>query len=111
MQILEAVWSFLVSAGITGSVTALFIRGIATRAEREAERRRELLYKKELLRLEGEDCLASLILAVAAYSRGDSIDEKELLGHEKRYREYLTKSRAFGAELYADGKSRLEIKK
>ena len=106
MEMLEAVWSFLVSVGITGSLTAIFIKGIASRAEKEAQRRRDLRYRQELLRLEGEDCLASLILAVAGYCRGDSVDEEEVLRHEERYREYLTKSRAFGAELYADSRSK-----
>lgn len=106
MGIFRAVWSFLLSAGIMGSAFAFFLRRLAAGAEREAERRRAVKYRSELLRLEGEDCLAALILAVAEYCRGGRIGEEELAGFEEKYKVYLAKSRAFGAELYADIASR-----
>ena len=109
MQILEAIWGFLLSIGITGSITALLLKRLLSHAEREADKRRNLRYRQELLRLEGEDCLAGLILAVAEYCRGGRIDEAELIEYERKYRNYLAKSKAFGAELYAASRTRQKV--
>ena len=105
MQTLEAVWNFLLSVGITGSVTALILKRLITNAEREADRRRDLRYRQELIRLEGEDCLAGLILALAEYCRDGRINEADLIEYEQKYKEYLAKSRAFSAELYASSRT------
>ena len=109
MQILDAIWGFLLSVGVTGSVTALLLKRLMTQAEREAEKRRDVRYRQELLRLEGEDCLAGLILAVAEYCRGGRIDEDELIEYEQKYKIYLAKSKAFGAELYAASRTDRKI--
>lgn len=109
MQILEAVWGFLLSIGITSSVTALLLKRLLSHAEREADKRRDVRYRQELLRLEGEDCLAGLILAVADYCRGGRIGEAELIEHEQKYKSYLAKSKAFGAELYAASRTNQKV--
>ena len=82
----------LSSAGITGSLfTAITVFAIK-KAKKDAEQKREERLKLEILRLEGEEKLSSLIFALLRAYNGKG-DEQELNETIHAYTQHLEKSR------------------
>ncbi len=94
----EMLTVILSSAGLTGSLFAAIIRIAIKKAKDDAERKREERLRLEILRLEGEEKLSSLIFALLRHSRGSG-SEKELDDAEKAYLEHLENSNRLKNEI------------
>lgn len=86
----EALMTFLSAGGFVSMFVCSFLKRALDKARNDAERRKQERNKQELLRLEGEERIASLVLTLARYTRG-KCDENELEKAEKEYLEYTEK--------------------
>lgn len=84
----EIITAVLSSAGLTGSLFAAIVTVVVKKVKKDADLKREERMKLEILRLEGEERLSSLLFALLRYTRGLE-NEAELLDAEKAYLDYL----------------------
>ena len=66
----EALMAFLSAGGFVSVFVCSLLKRALNKAREDAERRKAERNKQELLRLEGEEKIASLVLILARYSRG-----------------------------------------
>ncbi len=83
--------TFLSAGGFVSVFVCSFLKRALDKARNDAERRKQERNKQELLRLEGEERIASLVLTLARYTRG-KCDENELEKAEKEYTCYMEKA-------------------
>ncbi len=84
----EILTLILPSAGLTSGIFAIVLTAALKRAKRDADHKREERLRLEILRLEGEERVRELLLAMLRYVRGIG-NEIELDIAEKAYLEYL----------------------
>jgi hypothetical protein len=89
----EALTAFLSAGGFVSVFVCSFLKRTLDKARKDAERRKQERNKQELLRMEGEERIASLVLTLAKFSRG-KCDETVLEQAEKEYSIYLEKAQA-----------------
>lgn len=94
----EIITAILSSAGLTGSIFAAIFTVAIKKAKKDAECKREERLRLEILRLEGEERLSTLLFAILRDLRGSG-SERELQEAEKSYIEYLEKSRKLKNEI------------
>ena len=94
----QIVTAILSSAGLTGGIFAAIVTMAVNRAKNDAEQKRRERLKLEILRLEGEERLSTLLFAMLRNSREGGC-EKELLEAEKAYTEYLENSKRLKNEI------------
>ncbi len=83
----------LSSAGVTGSLFAAITVYAIKKAKKDAEQKREERLKLEILRLEGDEKLSSLIFALIRTLNGNG-DSHELDEAIRAYTEHINKSNA-----------------
>ena len=88
----------LPSAGLTGSIFAIILAAAIKRAKKDAEIKRAERLRLEILRLEGEERIHQLLLAMLRLVRGMGSDE-ELNKAEKDYMEYLENCKTLKNEI------------
>lgn len=93
-MVLESLAEALASILSAGGFLSIFVYSLLKRAldkaRRDAERRKQERNKQELLRLEGEERMASLVLTLVRFSRGEC-GSKELEAAEREYTCYMEK--------------------
>lgn len=90
-SLIEALASILSAGGLVSVFVCSFLKRALNKAREDAERRKQERNKQELLRLEGEERIASLVLTLARYARGEC-GNKELEAAEKEYTRYMEKA-------------------
>lgn len=94
----ELVTAVLSSAGLTGSLFSVITAAAVKKAKNDADKKREERLRLEILRLEGEEKLSTLIFAIIRNLRCSG-SETELQEAEKAYSEYLEKSNQLKNEI------------
>ena len=97
----EALMSFLSAGGFVSVFVCSFLKRALNKAREDAERRKAERNKQELLRLEGEEKIASLVLILARYTRG-KCEEDELEKAEDDYLAYTEKAKAEKRRIISD---------
>ena len=92
----EALMAFLSAGGFVSVFVCSLLKRALNKAREDAERN-----KQELLRLEGEEKIASLVLILARYSRG-KCEEEELEKAENDYLAYTEKAKAEKRRIISD---------
>ncbi len=87
----EALASILSAGGFLSIFVYSLLKRALDKARKDAERRKQERNKQELLRMEGEERIASLVLTLARYARGEC-GNKELEAAEKEYTCYMEKA-------------------
>lgn len=97
----EALMAFLSAGGFVSVFVCSLLKRALNKAREDAERRKAERNKQELLRLKGEEKIASLVLILARYSRG-KCEEEELEKAEKDYLAYTEKAKAEKRRIISD---------
>lgn len=97
----EALMAFLSAGGFVSVFVCSFLKRALNKAREDAERRKAERNKQELLRLEGEEKIASLVLILARYTRG-KCEEEELEKAEEDYLAYTEKAKAEKRRIISD---------
>ena len=97
----EALMAFLSAGGFVSVFVCSFLKRALNKAREDAERRKAERNKQELLRLEGEEKIASLVLILARYTRG-KCEENELEKEEEDYLAYTEKAKAEKRRIISD---------
>ncbi|MBO7161514.1 MAG: hypothetical protein J6W15_01755 [Clostridia bacterium] len=97
----EALMAFLSAGGFVSVFVCSFLKRALNKAREDAERRKAERNKQELLRLEGEEKIASLVLILARYTRG-KCEENELEKAEEDYLAYTEKAKAEKRRIISD---------
>lgn len=97
----EALMAFLSAGGFVSVFVCSLLKRALNKAREDAERRKAERNKQELLRLEGEEKIASLVLILARYSRG-KCEEDELEKAENDYLAYTEKAKAEKRRIISD---------
>ena len=97
----EALMAFLSAGGFVSVFVCSFLKRALHKAREDAERRKAERNKQELLRLEGEEKIASLVLILARYTRG-KCEEEELEKAEEDYLAYTEKAKAEKRRIISD---------
>ncbi|MBE6539203.1 MAG: hypothetical protein E7674_00490 [Ruminococcaceae bacterium] len=97
----EALMAFLSAGGFVSVFVCSLLKRALNKAREDAERRKAERNKQELLRLEGEEKIASLVLILARYSRG-KCEEEELEKAENDYLAYTEKAKAEKRRIISD---------
>lgn len=97
----EALMAFLSAGGFVSVFVCSLLKRALNKAREDAERRKTERNKQELLRLEGEEKIASLVLILARYSRG-KCEEEELEKAENDYLAYTEKAKAEKRRIISD---------
>ena len=97
----EALMAFLSAGGFVSVFVCSLLKRALNKAREDAERRKAERNKQELLRLEGEEKIASLVLILARYSRG-KCEEEELEKAENDYLSYTEKAKAEKRRIISD---------
>ncbi len=90
-SLVEAAAAFLSAGGFVSVFVCFLLRRALEKARKDAERRKEERNRQELLRMEGEERIAALVLTLARFSRG-KCSESELEAAEKDYALYTKKA-------------------
>ncbi len=90
-SLIEAAAAFLSAGGFVSVFVCSLLKRALDKARKDAERRKDERNRQELLRMEGEERIAALVLTLARFSRG-KCEEKELETAEKEYAEYTKKA-------------------
>ena len=94
----QMITAILSSAGLTGGIVATIVTAALKKARKDADLKRQERLKLEILRLEGEERLSSLLFAIIRHLRGGG-SEKELIDAERAYIEYLESSNKLKNEI------------
>ena len=94
----EMLTFILSSAGLTGGLVAVLTKIALKKAKEDAEIKRKERLKLEILRLEGEERMSSLLFAMLRYARGIGC-KKELDEAENAYIEHLENSKKVKNEI------------
>ncbi len=97
----EALMAFLSAGGFVSVFVCSLLKRALNKAREDAERRKTERNKQELLRLEGEEKIASLVLILARYTRG-KCEEEELEKAEEDYLAYTEKAKAEKRRIISD---------
>ena len=97
----EALMAFLSAGGFVSVFVCSFLKRALNKAREDAERRKTERNSQELLRLEGEEKIASLVLILARYTRG-KCEEDELEKAENEYLAYTEKAKAEKRRIISD---------
>ena len=97
----EALMAFLSAGGFVSVFVCSFLKRALNKAREDAERRKAERNKQELLRLEGEEKIASLVLILARYTRG-KCEENELEKAEEDYLAYTERAKAEKRRIISD---------
>lgn len=97
----EALMAFLSAGGFVSVFVCSLLKKALNKAREDAERRKTERNKQELLRLEGEEKIASLVLILARYTRG-KCEEEELEKAEEDYLAYTEKAKAEKRRIISD---------
>lgn len=97
----EALMAFLSAGGFVSVFVCSFLKRALNKAREDAERRKAERNKQELLRLEGEEKIASLVLILARYTRG-KCEENELEKAEEDYLAYTERAEAEKRRIISD---------
>lgn len=87
----EALAAVLSAGGFVSVFVCTWMKRALENARKDAERRKQERNRQELLRMEGEEKMACLVLTLARFSRGEC-DERSLEEAEKNYTAYMEKS-------------------
>lgn len=88
----------LPSAGLTGGIFAIVLAAAIKRAKKDADLKRRERLRLEILRLEGEERIHELLIAMLRLVRGSG-SETELNLAEKAYIEYLENCKTLKNEI------------
>lgn len=100
-SIVECAAAVLSAGGIVSMFICTLMMKALSKARDEATRRKDERNRYELLRMEGEERIASLLLAVSRYTRG-RCGESELDEAEKAYLEHIKKSNEIRMRILSD---------
>lgn len=104
-SLIESAAAFLSAGGFVSAFVYTLLKKALDKARADAERRKQERNSQELLRLEGEEKTAVLLLTLTKFSRG-KCDEQELEKAEKEYAVYTEKANALRRQIITESMSK-----
>ena len=95
-ELYELLAVFLSSTGVVGAAFSAVLACMLRRARKDAEQKRKERISMELSRLEGEECLSEVVLALVHVCGRDDPELKQAL---HAYSNYLERRRTFRNEI------------
>ena len=95
-ELYELLAVFLSSTGAVGAAFSAVLACMLRRARKDAEQKRKERISMELSRLEGEECLSEVVLALVHVCGRDDPELKQAL---RAYSAYLERRRTFRNEI------------
>ncbi len=95
-DIYELIAVFVSSTGVVGAALSAVLAAMLRRARKDAEQKRKERISMELSRLEGEECLSEVVLALVHVCGKDDPELKDAL---RAYSNYLEHRRTFRNEI------------